>query len=138
MKGIKQRYTASKSLESTRAHNNDQLDVAQKFNEETQAIKYNLMEAGNKSKVLEQEIEELSKKLAAKQQEKAILDNAKVEMQAEMEKKAQDSIKIAKEVLDSRKFLKTLENEHATACQRVDTAYKNYQDLKERCPFWAY
>src|ERR1044072_7074486 len=56
MKGIKQRYTASKSLKSSRAHNNDQLDVAQKFNEETQAIKCNLMEAGNRKKVLDQEI----------------------------------------------------------------------------------
>src|ERR1044072_5334191 len=54
MKGIKQRYTTSNSLESTRTQNNDQLDVAQKFNEETQTIKFNLMEGGNKSKVLDQ------------------------------------------------------------------------------------
>src|ERR1044072_7834438 len=44
MKVIKQRYAASKSLESTRAYNNDQLYVAQKFNKETQAINSNLMQ----------------------------------------------------------------------------------------------
>ena len=93
------------------------------------------MEAENKSKVLEEEIEDLSNRLAAKQQEKAMLDNAKAEMREEMKQKAQDGIKIAKEVLDSRKILKVLENEHVTACQRVDSAYKSYQALKERCPF---
>ena len=135
MKGIKQRYQASKSLKDTRAKNDEQLDLAQKFNDETQAIKSNLKEAENKGKVLEKDIEELSKMLAAKQQEKATLDNAKSKMQEEMEQKAQDGIKIAKEVLDSRKILKVLENEHVTACLRVDIAYKNYQALKERCPF---
>ena len=96
MKGIKQKYAASKSLESTRAQNNNQLDVAQKFNEETQVIKFNLMEAGNKSKVLDQEIEELQKKLPAKQQEKAMLDEASTKMEEEMKHKAQDGTKIAK------------------------------------------
>ena len=73
--------------------------------------------------------------MAAKQQEKAMLDEAAAKMDEEMKLKAKDGIKIAKEVLESRKILKVLENEHATACQRVDGAYKNYQALKKRCPF---
>ena len=85
--------------------------------------------------MLEQEIEELSKILAAKQQEKAMLDEAAAKMDEEMKLKAKDGIKIAKEVLESRKILKVLENEHVTACQRVDSAYKNYQGLKKNCPF---
>ena len=135
IKSIKQREQASKSFQDIRAKNNEQVDIAQKFNDETQAIKFRLKEAESQSQVLDREIEELSKLLAAKQKEKAMLDSTKAKMQEEMDQKAQDGIKIAKGVLDSRKFSKVLENEHATACQRVAAAYKSYQDLKTRCPF---
>ena len=93
------------------------------------------MEAGNRKKVLNQEIEELSKKLAAKQQERAMLDEAYSKMDEEMKQKAQDGIKISKGVLESRKTLKGLENEYSTACKRVESAYKSYKTLKKRCPF---
>ena len=56
-------------------------------------------------------------------------------MDEEMKLKAKDGIKIAKQVLESRKILKVLENDHATACQRVESAYKSCQALKKRCPF---
>ena len=134
-KSIKLKEQASKSIQDIRAKNNEQVDIAQKFNDETQAIKLQLKEAASQSQVLDKEIDELSKLLAAKQKEKATLDNTKAKMQEEMAQKAQEGIKIAKGVLDSRKSSKVLENEHATACQRVDAAYKSYQDLKTRCPF---
>ena len=134
-KSIKLREHASKSLQDIRAKNNEQLDIAQKFNDETQAIKLQLKEAESQSQIHDKEIDELSKLLAAKQKEKAMLDNTMAKMQEEMARKAQDGIKIAKGVLESRRSSKVLENEHATACQRVDAAYKSYQDLKARCPF---
>ena len=111
IKGIKQRHIASESLKNTKAQNDEQLDVVQKTHEETQIIKSNLMETGNRRKVLEQEMEELSKQLAIKQQEKALLDEAATKMDEEMKLKAKDGIKIMKGVLESRKTLKGLENE---------------------------
>ena len=73
--------------------------------------------------------------MAIKQQEKAQLDEAAAKMDEEMKLKTKDGIKIAKGVLESRKNLKGLKNEHATACQRVKSSYKSYQNLKKKCPF---
>src|ERR1044072_7152504 len=54
-----------------------------------------------------------------------MLDEASAKMKEEMKNKAQNSLTVAKEVLESRKILKGLEDEYSTSCQRVESAYSS-------------